>query len=337
MSSFRFIASTISSQSSTAGSWPATSSVDIGHSSYRRFKTPKNPLVTRKNGIGSKASVLKAILSKHRVPVEKTVHDQQTGFNTHVALQANVAMLDFAKKLPLEELRMIGYQPTVPTSVKRGNTAVSEERTTDSKTLHFGPNSDSTWSFACSSARRIERGHTAPDEDDDTLSFESLLDWVVGPDRDKVDTDATREPNTNDTWNAPRVLEDARDAGIGTAGRSTRNLSLSHRSVDSCDLFLQSISFPIHETSFSMMSDEEFEALPDWSDVEEEDEYNVYLERYHHWSNTNSAYSSRLSMEADFVFPTISVPPGFSAAVLMNTGGNGCGGNDNGIGQATAG
>ncbi|EFQ90816.1 hypothetical protein P3342_007226 [Pyrenophora teres f. teres] len=223
--------------SSTAGSWPATSSVDIVQPSYRRFEKENKPLITRKKGIRSKGSVLNAILAKHHGPVEETVHDQQTVFNTHAALQANVAMLDFAKKLPLEELRTIGYQPTAPTFVKRGNTAMSDE----------------------------------------------------------VDNDSTRERR-----------------GSSAGGDSGRTLSFSQQSVDSCDLFLQSIGLPTHETSFSIMSDEEFEALPDWADVEEEAEYNVLLERHYHWSNTNSAYSSRASIEADFVFPTISVPPGFS-------------------------
>ena len=273
---------------------------------------------------------------------------QETAFNpgtlcdAHVALQVNVAVLDFAKKLPLEELRMIGYQPPVSTSVKRShmtNTGedyaqfllMSRKPMTNPRSLSLTPTSmNSKWSFACRSARRIEGDCAASDCNGNASSFGSLEVWGIDNASDETGTgqngpvglntsDSMRRLSTPSISNARKTLGDARNAGISASGRLERTLSFTQESVDSCDLFLKSIGLPVPETTFPMMSDEEFEALPNWSDVENDTEYNEVEERSSHWSNSDSSYSSRASMDADFVFPRVWVPSGYPEMVTTNT------------------
>jgi len=305
LSPSKSVTSKCSSQSSTAAS------------SYSRAqKSLKDISMAQTKFIHPRTEGL-TLKSADCVPVEETGCDRQTLFDAHAALQTNVAILDFAKKLPLEELRMIGYQPTVPPSAKRSDTsdtsddfshflAMSKKQMTHSKTSSLtSKDSDSTWSFACRSAHRIERDDDAAlDCDDDTLSFGSLVGW--GIDHVGLNTNDSSMPDTSDT----RILYgDAQEASENCTGHSQRPSSITRQSFDSCDLFLESIGLPVHETSFPRMSDEQFEALPDWTDVENDTEYNEFEGRPFHWSRTNSLCSSRASMEADLVFPMDDIRP----------------------------
>jgi hypothetical protein len=136
----------------------------------------------------------------------------------YAELAASLAMLDFARKLPLEELSMIGcsLEPPLNSSantttalvdfsdynhaerhamavepkhppqpidcVAKPQNSVPEVRHFSSHTLSlFSESSGTTWSFTCRSARRIEGEHELPGINEDTAtSFGSLSRWDVG-------------------------------------------------------------------------------------------------------------------------------------------------------------
>jgi hypothetical protein len=61
------------------------------------------------------------------------------------------------------------------------------------------------------------------------------------------------------------------DSSVAPAAHMERAPSFTNRSTDSCDDFLESIGLPTH--ACPTISDEEFEALPDWSDVEDDSDF----------------------------------------------------------------
>jgi hypothetical protein len=229
--------------------------------------------------------------------------------SAQVDLAASAAMQDFAQRLPLEELGSIGHDLAPPASSSAQKSlpepgmypASMARRVTPQRTLWMPrcagegrrvlsmpartggldsessnssalrveleqltqrssqtelytrsartlsltstASSKSSWSFACRSARRVEREHAGPNDpniNSDESSFGSLEGWGV------------------------------------TTQNSNDDLILHHK----------------HE---SYMSDEDFAALPDYSDVEDDEEYD---ERYVQDDDVSSV-SSKASSEGD--------------------------------------
>lgn len=223
--------------------------------------------------------------------------------SAYTDLAVNTTMLSFAKKLPLEELSMIGHgveslspkqnvmdclrdedtaysqrkapapHPLRPLhsswSFVRHNDATDEQRSfscelpqLSSRTVTLSSTSrTSTWSFACRSARRVEREHEGRDESDMESSFGSLDGWGVSS------TPEQQEINP---------IPDSR----------------RHK----------------HD---SFMSDKDFDALPEWSDVEDESEYNEPFQRDSDVWSVTTAGSSSGGADA-FVVPDMHFSTGFS-------------------------
>jgi hypothetical protein len=229
-------------------------------------------------------------------------------------LRASVAILDFARKLPLEELGMVGRSlgsPVVgqsqlgsPSHVGRelpavdsksdiifravsldknlsepvvGHHTVREHGTTAphssvSELPHFrshtvslsSESSSSTWSFACQSACRVEQAQQEQKaaSGDDVSSFASLSVWDVTFGDDEGDRLPLR-------FNVPDTSD--------------------YADVQRGDRF-SSPAQPSNQIPFIM--DAEFDALPDWSDVEYDPEYNTpYIDDSEVWSVTSMASS----------------------------------------------
>ncbi|KAF1833381.1 hypothetical protein BDW02DRAFT_483676, partial [Decorospora gaudefroyi] len=224
--------------------------------------------------------------------------------SAHAELDVNVAMLDFAKRLPLKELNMVGTSvPRDEVEVVFPRVALQSDTGLRVLSLETG-SSGSAWSFACRSARHIERHRAQSEHNDDSSSFGSLVGWgptilahkFDHPQRNTFYRPARR--STNDTMKVQRALaiDGAWGAGFGdTPMRSDahyeRTPSFTRRSFDSCDLFLQSIDLPAPAQNHEGMTDAEFEALPDWSDVEDDPEYNYSMKSSFCWSNTASSWS----------------------------------------------
>lgn len=199
-----------------------------------------------------------------------------------VELAASQAMLNFARMLPLEELCIIGrglemsrstvtetdqiiYTASVPsppvlgkhrhgqsTCQETGTTAgdIQKLKSYSSHTLSVSSRSSaSTWSFACRSARRIEREHRDGVDDDDASSFGSLSGWRV--------------TYSDKTAGGESLKMCAMDFGMQEAQWSNAS---SWRSMSSS-------SPSRHESGIMAMSDAEFHALPDYSDIESDSAY----------------------------------------------------------------
>jgi hypothetical protein len=316
-----------------------------------------------------------------RVP-PKANEDGEEGvlLGAYEALEVNVAMLDFAKRLPLDELSMIdrGLGPHSPRKETVESEEVGEEAHprvllesfTESRTLSLASSSnssswsfaccsarrverddalredpdgrnvaddsiepeidagivkkeltgsrtlsltsassDSSWSFACRSARRIEQKHTRKEEGkvfgdepkDDSCAFQSTIvvhrfdhpqrNTFYRPIRCSLPDEKPMEPP---------CVPDGEAYTNSTLTRLIRHPKKTHsftrRSIDSADVFLWSIGIRIPGAKFTRMSDEEFDNLPDWSDVEDDPEYDTVEKRSCCWSSTASSCSSK-SME----------------------------------------
>jgi hypothetical protein len=204
----------------------------------------------------------------------------------------------------------------------------------DSKTLSLtSGESDSTWSFACSAARRVERHPTQRKRDDEANSVGSFAcsvnrSGVVMSHNHENSVDARvgdhnrplRKYIMDRTSRAQRLHSSIADNTLSAThsfNRPTAHMerapSFTQRSVDSCDLFLESIGLPILPDDLPATSDEDLEDLPNWSDVEDDPEYNQFEERSFHRSDTNSSYSSRNSLRMGAPpLPIFQMPSGFT-------------------------
>ncbi|CAO2651745.1 Nn.00g000280.m01.CDS01 [Neocucurbitaria sp. VM-36] len=240
------------------------------------------------------------------------IHEPYLG--PHAILEVNMAMLDFAKKLPLDELSMIGHASSSPTpnntikevSTQKEAVAIVESRTPDSysssRTLSLtSVSSSSTWSFACRSAHRVEQGNEEMNEDD-VSSFGSLNGWGVTK-CEKASYDLVNEP-------APNAL--------------SALSSLTNDPSDSYESFMRYIEPSNTDGSRPTISDEEFDALPDWSDVEDDPEYNAsIIKQRFAWSSTASSSSTPDGVVEgnNMVFPAVYIPSGYPAATTARVDG----------------
>jgi hypothetical protein len=128
--------------------------------------------------------------------------------------------------------------------------------------------STSTRSFACRSARRIERKHeTAEDAQDDVSCFGSLSGW-----------------------------------GIGGGRTSAGPAMLSRFSIECGTVHTARTLDPLakEDKPAFIISNVEFNALPDWSDVEDDPEHNVHFEQDSDiWSVSSMASSNNVAPGID--------------------------------------
>jgi hypothetical protein len=310
-------------------------------------------------------------------PREHVVGREEVLLDAYEALEINVAMWDFAQRLPLDELSAIGQGLAPLSPRKECEEAVTNvhphvllesltESPTKSRTLSLtSSSSSSSWSFACCSARRIERDHVGRENvDEENISSEEFeqdddagvtKDQSLGPrtlsltttssssswsfacrstrrverdhtpqKRDVVDPDLKEDsrnpqstivfhtfnhPQRNTFYrpvrcstsheasnNPPCALDGEGESGptlIWPTIHTKRRPCFTRRSIDSADLFLWSIGIRISGVNHTRMSDEEFANLPDWSDVEDDPEYNMVEERLFCWSDAASSCSFR--------------------------------------------
>jgi hypothetical protein len=157
------------------------------------------------------------------------------------------------------------YRP-LPAIDERHSVA-PELRQARSYTLSLSSDSStSTWSFACRSARRIEREHEGSGSDSGS-SFGSLGGWGVTIGDDGGHEQASGEAAREDI---PDVLSD---------------------------------NTPPSESSRDQESDD-FDLLPDWADVEDDADYNVrFVRDSDMWSITSIASSDAAQMADALVMP----------------------------------
>jgi hypothetical protein len=246
--------------------------------------------------------------------------------STRVESRASMAMLDFARNLPLSELSLIGcgleapamepYSVTDPDGVEQTSrapntraptipfqkaslsqvssesfptrrtkrehdliaprSAMAQLQHTRSQTLSISSrSSSSTWSFACQSARRVEREYDEQDDnvDDDASPFGSLSE------RSTASADDAR-PNRSDAENIPEQNKPCkRTTGVQPVSLLTEETDGSSHT-------------PQVSEQNSNLGDAAFDALPDWSDIENDPEYNEPFKREADmWSVTSIASS----------------------------------------------
>jgi hypothetical protein len=282
---------------------------------------------------------------------------EHSDVSPYAELAASPAMLDFARKLPLEELSMIGRclvqplasstdtatvlveplffntraqvvtpEPGSPTRTPSSGKSITPllerefvERLEEphisvpisqrysSHTLSLSEvGSDSTWSFACRSARRIEGEHELSDIDEGAVSSSvSLSVWSVGdiaePSPLRVhqihhalkmsDAEFDALPDYSDVEDDPDydepIVGDADVWSVTSAPCSDAEEVYDEDEID------------MHTDHPAFMSDSALDALPNFSDVEDDPEYNVPFERNEDvWSLTSMDSEETLVMPA---------------------------------------
>lgn len=276
------------------------------------------------------------------LPFRDQVNRNIGHLDARVALEVNTTILRFVERLPLDELQAVG----------RGSTVSFLPNDNDTIT------SDSNLSFACRSAREVERDHAArrrghdggvaheqlnrvfpefaegslarsralnvtsvENSMDNPLAIHSVRQSKQEYTQRKRNNDANPFGGLADPTHHDKVkhwLIDQEDFSIKAEAESSdpqyRNVDLSfrpqahmdrtpsftRRSFDSCDLFLESIGLLVAKNDHETIGDEDFDNLPDWSDVEDDPEYNVFFEELEYqWSE--SAASSNFTAELESV------------------------------------
>jgi hypothetical protein len=273
-------------------------------------------------------------------PFRDQVNRNTFHLDARVALEVNITILRFVERLPLDELQVVG----------RGSTASLFPNDNDTTT------SDSSLSFACRSAREVERDHAArrrgqdggvaheqlsrvfPESAEgllaksralDITSVENSMDnplaihsvrqsdqectqrkrnndanpfgGLAGPThRDKVEHWLIHQEDFSTKAEADSSDPQYRnvDLSFRPQAHMDRTPSFTRRSFDSCDLFLESIGLLVAKDDHGTIGDEDFDNLPDWSDVEDDPEYNMFFEKpEYQWSE--SAASSNFTAELE--------------------------------------
>ncbi|CAN9086512.1 unnamed protein product [Alternaria alternata] len=229
--------------------------------------------------------------------------------DARVALEVNITILRFVKRLPLDELQVIGRGSTVSLFPNDNDTITS----------------DSSLSLACRSAREVERDHAAhrhghdggvaheqlnrvfPDIAEGSLARSRALDVTIHSVRRSEREYTQRKRNDANPFgrlagpthhdkvkhwlihqedHSTKAETDSSDPQYHNVDLSfrpqahmDRTPSFTRRSFDSCDFFLESIGLLVAKDDHETIGDEDFDNLPDWSDVEDDPEYNVFFEK----------------------------------------------------------
>jgi hypothetical protein len=368
----QFSVSTSSSQTDILRG--STSTVNTQATSRDGTQTPPTRLsITPPASLHDKTDSL-AFVRTHVPPKGSEGRRKAAFLDAHEALEVNVAMLDFARRLPLDELSAVGrgLAPASPRNTVEKNEVGEEGHPQDllkspleSRTLNMANSSNaSSSSFACSSARRVERDDTLREDTDEkdargrkteketdtgssehlstnsrTLSLNSTSNsssWSFAccsartVERDHLQREyeahgsttavhAFQHPQRN-TFYRPvrRSIADgppAMEPRCVDAGKPDlrptliwpkhfeRTRSPKRRSVDDADLW------PLADASHAVMSEEEFAELPDYSDVEDDPEHNTVVKRSLRWSAMAGSHSSVSSGESQTQAPAPAPAP----------------------------
>ena len=186
------------------------------------------------------------------------------------------------------------------TSSDEEDTNVSSPVTPDSQirsralSLEEG-SSKSSLSFTCRSARRIERQSGYPYEDGDASSFGSLAGWGVicnGEDGQEV-VERGGENHETGVGSDERAFSSPNACCAPHSAWPAVSSSFTEQTSDSYGSFLRYIGTADIESSSPTMSEEQFDALPDWSDVEDDPEYDTFFVKQPvSWSSTASSSAS---------------------------------------------
>lgn len=281
---------------------------------------------------------------------EETEQGREVEFGAHQAPDVNTAILDCVKTLLLEELSGVECEPTAAINRQLGIQSVEQEYgshdrskppTTTLDTLSLSSaSSDSSWSFACCDARRIERDHAQLKYDDPTnlsrksttLSLASSSDsgWSFTcrsarrVEREFAQDNGREEQTTTDHHgvrlpHGENVSLPVQDKVIAPAPQPEQPRATPKQSAVFCGLFVGIPEQAEFHLPYSAMSDEEFAALPDWSDVEDDPEYNVCDDEPFCWSSTASSHSSLdAEVSIQIVYPAVHVPTGYTEAAATD-------------------
>jgi hypothetical protein len=208
------------------------------------------------------------------------------------------------------------------------------------------PSSTSTWSFACQSARRIEREHEGSISDSGS-SFGSLCGWGVtlGENVDNEQQsgesqwgefqDAAFHSNISSSGGGPAQTNDAefnmlpdwsdvegdpeynvayvRDCDVCSV-TDTSSLDAAHIRHT---LVMPEVYVPTGYAGVAGISDAEFDALPEWSDVEDDADHNMpFVRNSDVWSITSISSSDAAHIKDTVVKPQVYIPTGYAGAVV---------------------
>jgi hypothetical protein len=194
---------------------------------------------------------------------DQCANPQHPGLSARATLEVHASMLSLVKKLPLEELSMIGHgwKSSLPTTADARHSmglqsnvveVATEPQLASSSTLSV-KSTNSSSSFACRSARRMEQG----------CERETLPDCAHEPPCSSSRTLTLSNRSSKSTWSF----------ACQSARRVERRVSVACSSAPPTSKNFGSPS--PQDKRWTFMSDAEFDALPDWSDVEDEAEYNT--------------------------------------------------------------
>ena len=306
----------------------STSTIETRATSHNEARTspstPPNAPIDRT----CPETVKRGGVSIDSAPRKDTVNQRISDLNAYAGLQVNIAILRFVRRLPLDELRIIGQRLTLSSSFAAGNASEEDDRrlprsVARPKTVSVASMTrDLSRSFVCGPENRIERNYTGDKCGHDQCAVQerpslnsSMMDMESHAD---AITLSLISQESASAWSfaccsAQRVEQDHTQRR-GEVADIERALSFTTRSADSCDLFLVSIGLSMHpdsdpRTDHDDIDDFDMDDLPNWSDVENDPEYNQFEERSFHWTDTGSSHSSRKSMRmADTSSPAFYMP-----------------------------
>jgi len=257
-----------------------------------------------------------------------TVNQRISDLNAYAGLQVNIAILRFVHRLPLDELRIIGQRLTLSSSFAAGNTFEEDDRrlprsVARPKTMSLASTTrDLSRSFVCGPENRIERNRTGDGCRHDQCAiherpslYSSMMDMESHADAITLSLSSQESASAwSFACSSAQLVEREHATRQRGAADMERAPSFTTRSADSCDLFLESIGLSVHpdsipRTDHQDTDDFDMENLPNWSDVEDDPEYNQFEEQSFHWTDTESSHSSRKSMRmADASSPAFYMP-----------------------------
>lgn len=168
----------------------------------------------------------------------------------------------------------------------------------ESQTLSLSSTGYSEWSFVCRAAKQTEEDFAGHDCGSD-ISLGGLQDWKVTPAHGGVEIGEEQS----------KPVQYTRELDPTFIVHELKSYRSHGKNADQ----------PVQDASNTAMSDEEFEALPDWSDVEDDPHYNQFEEESFCWSSTaRSCPSIDSGAVFEMVYPAVHVPSGVSAVVTRD-------------------
>ncbi|KAL1799404.1 hypothetical protein ACET3X_003441 [Alternaria dauci] len=202
----------------------------------------------------------------------------------------------------------------------RTSLELTEAPHTNSTTLGLSSmENDMDNSLAMRSPRQSKQEYTHQEHNNDTNPFGGFADST---DRDKVAHWLVHQEGMGIRAEAGIPDPQYRNVVVVPSrpqAHMDRAPSFTKRSFDSCDVFLESIGLRVAKDDHGTMSDEDFDNLPDWSDVEDDPEYNVIIKGPEYQASEYSEVEEQSytrnpsSVEGvqDFIFPVVYLPSGF--------------------------